>query len=324
MRKLSVLTAFLLLAAVSSMSSEPVCGDMDFSGSIDIADLVYLVDFMFSGGPPLPFPPTADCDGDGQIDISDLVCWVDCWFVLPGGCTPLCPFEVIDNHTDNSGGCLPEEGGNGSPPSERGMYIEAVGNEIHVYHPGAYYQCCLGYYVEYYQFGNQIFGFETDTSEFCDCYCFFDLESVIHNLAPGEYIVTLFGIEGDLVGVDTAVIETGIIYVTIGDCRMKDWPEEGDPIVDYSWSGDTLSMHHPNGYFNCGAILAVEFEWVGDTLRFHENNLNDMVPVPCMCYYDMTVIVAGIPPGTYIAEIYNQDYPWLEEFLLDRQVITLH
>ncbi len=309
-----------------SVQADIVCGDMDLNGGTDIADIVYLVDYMFTGGPPLLFPPTADCDGDGQIDISDLVCWVDCWFVTPGGCTPLCPFEQADNHTDISGGCLPEEGGDGSPPSERGMYLEAVGNNLHVYHPDAYYQCCLGYYVQYYHYGNHFVGFEIDTGELCDCYCWFNLESVIHDLSPGEYVVALFGIEGALVGVDTAVIETGVVDFNVGECVPPDPkgpPEEGDPIINYNWSAGVLTMFHENAWFNCGAILELEFEIIGDTLRFHEKNTNEMVPVPCMCFYELTSVIEGIPPGSYVAEVYNQDYPWLEDLLLDRQHISV-
>ncbi|MCK4607366.1 MAG: S8 family serine peptidase [candidate division Zixibacteria bacterium] len=58
-----------------------VRGDMDNSGFIDIADLVYLVDHMFNEGPP-PTPPEAgDVDAQGgPIDIADLVYMVDFMF----------------------------------------------------------------------------------------------------------------------------------------------------------------------------------------------------------------------------------------------------
>ncbi|MDH3890273.1 MAG: CHRD domain-containing protein [candidate division Zixibacteria bacterium] len=66
------------------------CGDIDNSGSpaIDISDLVYLVDFMFTGGPPPVNPGAADLNGDGVIDISDLVWLVD--FMFTGGPPPTC------------------------------------------------------------------------------------------------------------------------------------------------------------------------------------------------------------------------------------------
>ncbi|MDH3891996.1 MAG: glycoside hydrolase [candidate division Zixibacteria bacterium] len=66
-------------------------GDVDHSGGLDISDLVYLVDFMFSGGPePLCFDE-ADIDSSGAepVDIADLVFLVDFMFnqgPAPGAC----------------------------------------------------------------------------------------------------------------------------------------------------------------------------------------------------------------------------------------------
>lgn len=59
-------------------------GDIDGSGSLpmDIADLVYLVEWMFTGGPAPRCPLTADCNGDSLVDIADLVCWVAWMFPL--------------------------------------------------------------------------------------------------------------------------------------------------------------------------------------------------------------------------------------------------
>ena len=66
-----------------------ICGDIDGSGSemVDISDLVYLVDYMFVGGPepdPLWVADIDDCMG--VIDISDLVYMVD--FMFLGGPAP--------------------------------------------------------------------------------------------------------------------------------------------------------------------------------------------------------------------------------------------
>ena len=64
-------------------------GDMDGIAGITIADLVFLVDYMFSGGIP-PFPlETADVDCSGTVDIADLVYFVDWMFnggPAPCGC----------------------------------------------------------------------------------------------------------------------------------------------------------------------------------------------------------------------------------------------
>lgn len=57
---------------------------------IDIADLVYLVGYMFDGGPPPPVFEEADVNADGNLDIADLVYLVT--YMFGGGPAPLpCP-----------------------------------------------------------------------------------------------------------------------------------------------------------------------------------------------------------------------------------------
>jgi hypothetical protein len=57
-------------------------GDFDGNGiGPDIVDLIYLVRYMFQGGPALECVATSDCDGNGQgPDIADLICWVTWMF----------------------------------------------------------------------------------------------------------------------------------------------------------------------------------------------------------------------------------------------------
>ncbi|MCK4372370.1 MAG: dockerin type I repeat-containing protein, partial [candidate division Zixibacteria bacterium] len=67
-----------------------ICGDVDGDGlPVNISDLVYLVDYMFTAGPPPPNMEMADVDGSGDIDISDLVYLVD--YMFNGGPEPVCP-----------------------------------------------------------------------------------------------------------------------------------------------------------------------------------------------------------------------------------------
>jgi hypothetical protein len=72
--------------------------DYDPEDIIDISDLVYLVDYMFTSGPPPPCWEEANVDGSGDgppdgsedIDISDLVYLVD--YMFNGGPAPVaCP-----------------------------------------------------------------------------------------------------------------------------------------------------------------------------------------------------------------------------------------
>ncbi len=68
-----------------------VCGDANNSGDgPDIEDLVYLVDFMFAGGPPPPNIEAMDMDGSGEgPDVSDLVWLVE--FMFANGPDLACP-----------------------------------------------------------------------------------------------------------------------------------------------------------------------------------------------------------------------------------------
>ena len=74
--------------------------DMDGGDVIDISDLVFLVDYMFTGGPPPTCAEEANIDGSccasgsseslSDIDISDLVYLVD--YMFNGGpAPPPCP-----------------------------------------------------------------------------------------------------------------------------------------------------------------------------------------------------------------------------------------
>jgi len=66
-------------------------GDVNGDGGQfpDIADLVYLVAYMFSGGPAPVCLEAVDCNGNGEIDIEDLVCLINPMFL--GGTFPECP-----------------------------------------------------------------------------------------------------------------------------------------------------------------------------------------------------------------------------------------
>ncbi|MDH3889548.1 MAG: hypothetical protein OEV49_00565 [candidate division Zixibacteria bacterium] len=70
-------------------------GDINCDGflGIDISDLVYLVDYMFTGGPQPCCFEDVDVNCDGSIDISDLVYVVD--YMFTGGPQP-CRCDCLD------------------------------------------------------------------------------------------------------------------------------------------------------------------------------------------------------------------------------------
>lgn len=322
----------ILLVAVAILSPLSTaidfqCGDINNNGSIDVADLVTLVSFMFSGGTPPAYPPAADCDGSGSLDISDLVCWVD-WMFGNGQIPPICPMVHLQNHQDISSGCLVEpaarNGGRDLRASSGYLSLEVDGNNLHVHHVGANYQCCLMYKVDWYQSGQVLTGLESDTGALCDCYCDFNLESVLLGLPDGAYEVVLIGIEGDTVGTGSVTIPgNGPEVVGYGDSGCIELFSPPDSAaIEYTFAGDNLEMVHHNAWFNCGGIIATEFAMSNDTLRFYEFNVSEDW-LYCMCYFRVWATVTGIVPGTYVAEVYARDYPYDPIQLIDHRTIVL-
>ncbi len=73
------------------LSSELFCGDADGNGSFDIADVTFLLAYIFGGGSPPDILVEGDPDGSGAINIGDVVYSVDRIFI--GGPEPVCVFS---------------------------------------------------------------------------------------------------------------------------------------------------------------------------------------------------------------------------------------
>jgi hypothetical protein len=66
-----------------------ICGDADRSGGVDIDDVVYLINYIFGGGPaPIPIE-SGDTDCSGDTDIDDVVYLIN--FIFAGGPEPCDP-----------------------------------------------------------------------------------------------------------------------------------------------------------------------------------------------------------------------------------------
>ena len=76
-------------------------GDVDGSGSFDLADPVYLLNFLFSAGEMPGCMKAADSNGDGVVNLSDPVQFFG--FLFAGGAQPPAPYPGcgIDPTDDN-------------------------------------------------------------------------------------------------------------------------------------------------------------------------------------------------------------------------------
>jgi hypothetical protein len=83
-----------------------MCGDANNDGTFNISDAVWIIGYIFVGGPqPIPVKACGDANGDGFVNVSDVV-WIIIYVFLGGppadDCSPgswegqggdCCPFE---------------------------------------------------------------------------------------------------------------------------------------------------------------------------------------------------------------------------------------
>ncbi len=79
------------LIAVYETAASYVCGDADGSGAISISDAVYLINYIFAGGPAPDPLLSGDADCSGAVSISDAVYLIN--YIFAGGPPPCaaCP-----------------------------------------------------------------------------------------------------------------------------------------------------------------------------------------------------------------------------------------
>jgi hypothetical protein len=69
-------------------------GDVNSDGKVNVADVVFLVHYLYRGGPP-PAPLTySDFDSDFDVDESDILCAVD--YLYRKGDPPATPLELLE------------------------------------------------------------------------------------------------------------------------------------------------------------------------------------------------------------------------------------
>ena len=293
-------------------------GEVNGDGSVNVSDAVYLINYIFSNGNPPVDMSSADVNNDCKVNVSDAVCIIS--YVFGGGVT-----ELVRGcqHDEVTGFCDME-----MEQSSTSEYItlEVIGHSLFITHHNAQYQCCLYYDVVYQLNGNKIVAREVDLGDPCNCICEFDiLQSVFYNLNDGEYLVTLIGINGDTLASTTVTVGTdyGLVDYVLGECQSEKLGK-GEYDFEYLYSGDTLVMHHTDAYYLCGSILQFEYEKYGNYLYFYEKEFIPEYPPPCMCYYDIKIIIAGIQPGQYYARVYSIWPQSGEEQLLDARWIDLN
>ncbi len=79
---------------VYGMASQcPVPGDANNDSTVNVGDAVYMINYVFKGGPPPAVLPEADANGDCTLNVGDAVYLIN--YVFKGGDDPICNEECV-------------------------------------------------------------------------------------------------------------------------------------------------------------------------------------------------------------------------------------
>jgi hypothetical protein len=77
------------LSILFNQSNTPfLCGDANGDTDINVADVVFLINYVFKGGAAPAIPGAADANGDGQNDVADAVYLIN--YIFKSGQPPVC------------------------------------------------------------------------------------------------------------------------------------------------------------------------------------------------------------------------------------------
>lgn len=73
---------------LNKLSFNYVCGDANGDGGVNVGDAVYIINYVFRGGPPPDPYYSGDANGDCFVDLADAVYLIG--YIFKGGSEPLC------------------------------------------------------------------------------------------------------------------------------------------------------------------------------------------------------------------------------------------
>ncbi len=79
----------MVLASTSGEATAQIAGDANGDGVVNVADVVYEINFLFAGGPEPNVYEAGDANGDEEINVADIVYLINYLFIggpMPVGC----------------------------------------------------------------------------------------------------------------------------------------------------------------------------------------------------------------------------------------------
>jgi hypothetical protein len=176
-------------------------GDPNHDGIVDIADVVYLINYLFVDGPdPLE---SGDVTCNGTVDIADVIYLINYLFIGgPPPCSP--PTGILLNYY----GCKEFQKGtaiDSIPPDQDCIEYQYDGSSVLLLkHINAGFNCCPDEILAEITIESNVITIDEneslEISGGCYCLCLFDVDYEITNLPPGVYTIKINGLyleEGD-------------------------------------------------------------------------------------------------------------------------------
>ncbi len=182
--------AFMIFAGQTLAEEYPV-GDANGTGAVDIDDVVYIVAYIFLGGPAPVTPEAGNANCLENIDVDDVVYLIA--YIFSSGPEP-CAYENPSGGLVGHSGCKGPFGRPSAPPDQDCLEWVYDGiSVLQIRHVNEGLNCCPVILADITVQGNEIAIEEIDSlyNGGCVCLCLFDVDYEIVNLAPGEYFITV-------------------------------------------------------------------------------------------------------------------------------------
>lgn len=211
---------FAMLSFFHAPAKAALCGDTNNDEILNVGDIVYIISYVFKGGPPPQFICDGDVNGDGELNVGDAVFFAK--WIFNGGPAPIC---MAGGGLTGFIGCKIFDGESGpkdTPPDQDCIEYQYDGESLLILtHVNSGFNCCPGVIVvDVAVEGNTIILTETETDPLCFCLCLFDLDIEVHFLEPGYYTIQVNGLyipPGDdplVLDVDLTAPASGSVCIT--------------------------------------------------------------------------------------------------------------
>ena len=181
-----------LICTDNAIADRYVPGDASSDGIVDIDDGVFVVEYIFAGGPePDPYE-AGDPNCSGDIDIDDVVYLIA--YIFNDGPPPCSGVDPSGNLVDQTG-C--KVFGEELITVDSSTFLDCIEYEydgaglLTMKHINAGFNCCPEFEIVFHFEGSVITIEQIELEGLCDCLCLFDLDYQIENLTPGEYTITV-------------------------------------------------------------------------------------------------------------------------------------